>query len=185
MPHPKIQNIHSIIANNTTLLEQQIFPLFLIPFSLSAHCCFAQSSFSQPASPDSRYSNFYFPYHPSVPASPTATAQSRFLPTSASLLLCSSLEKPTATPIFLAEQSTLPQQSSVTFDINFLFLLVPTTIAFTMAIGRGGYNTPAAPQKGRGGYNRQGRGGYNRTAIAQGRGGYNRQQPLQGRGGYN
>ncbi|RVX67527.1 hypothetical protein B0A52_08880 [Exophiala mesophila] len=59
-----------------------------------------------------------------------------------------------------------------------------------MAMGRGGYNTPAgsAPQKGRGGYNKQGRGGYNRTPIVQGRGGYNRQQQQQaalGRGGYN
>jgi len=58
-----------------------------------------------------------------------------------------------------------------------------------MAIGRGGYNAPAgtaAPQKGRGGYNKQGRGGYNRiAALAQGRGGYNRQQAAQGRGGYN
>jgi hypothetical protein len=76
------------------------------------------------------------------------------------------------------------------FNINFLLVFIPTTIAFTMAIGRGGYNTPAAPmlQKGRGGYNRQGRGGYNRaaTTIAQGRGGYNRQQQTaQGRGGYN
>lgn len=60
---------------------------------------------------------------------------------------------------------------------------------FEMAIGRGGYNTPAGtvPQKGRGGYNKQGRGGYNRTPVVQGRGGYNRQAAtaIQGRGGYN
>jgi len=56
-----------------------------------------------------------------------------------------------------------------------------------MAIGRGGYNTPAGavPQKGRGGYNKQGRGGYNKMTMIQGRGGYNRQQAAQGRGGYN
>lgn len=138
------------------------FPFFFLP---------SQSGFEQ----------FFFHFDFILSCSQNLFQPYHFLVTCFAFLKSLSSSLTVSCQSFYIEPIEAISSSATILNIHSLLLLVPTLL--TMAIGRGGYNSPAGPipQEKRGLYNKQGRGGYNRIVTAQGRGGYNR----QGRGGYN